>query len=68
MDVPVDPAILQELERKFPDFCKANTEGGLTPAEFDTYGATRRTLRQFCKAVDDLGAMIRESLVPNPDL
>jgi transaldolase len=68
MDVPVDPAILRELERKFPDFRRACAEDGLTPAEFYTYGATRRTLRQFCKAVDDLGALIRDSLIPDPDL
>ena len=41
---------------------------GLTPAEFDTFGATRRTLRQFSKAIDDLGALIRNSLISNPDL
>ena len=39
----------------------------MTPEEFDDYGATRRTLRQFCKAVDDLVALIRDQMIPDPD-
>jgi transaldolase len=67
MGVPVEPGIIQELERKLPDFRRAYQEDGLSPEEFDHYGATRRTLRQFCKGVDDLGALIRDVLIPNPE-
>jgi transaldolase len=67
MDTPVDPAILHELEGKFEDFRRAFDEKGMTPREFDEYGATRRTLRQFCKAVDDLAALIRDQVIPDPD-
>ena len=35
--------------------------------EFDGYGATRRTLRQFIAAVADLDALVRDFVVPNPD-
>jgi transaldolase len=68
MDDPAPPAIVEELEQKFPDFRRAYEADGMTPAEFDTFGATRRTLRQFSKAIDDLGALIRDSLISNPDL
>jgi transaldolase len=36
-------------------------------AEFDAFGATRRTLRQFSKATDDLVAMVREIMLPEFD-
>ncbi len=66
MDVPVDGRILEVLE-KFPDYRRASTEGGLSPAEFDTFGPTRRTLRQFLAANVELQALVRDVLVPNPD-
>jgi len=66
MDDPVDPRILAELE-KFPDYRRASTEKGLSPAEFDSFGATRRTLRQFLAASSDLSALIRDFMLPNPD-
>jgi transaldolase len=68
MERPVDPAVVEELERKFEDFRRAYDENGMTVGEFDSFGATRRTLRQFCKATDDLVAIIRDFVIPNPDL
>ena len=65
---PVDPRIVAELSRLFPDFQRAYEEGGLRIDEFDSYGATRRTLRQFVAACHDLDGVIRDFLVPNPDL
>src|SRR6185312_8386536 len=47
IETPVDPKIVDTLLRKFPDFERAYNEDGLTPEEFDTFGSTRRTLRQF---------------------
>jgi transaldolase len=35
--------------------------------EFDTFGATRRTLRQFIGACADLSALARDFMIPNPD-
>lgn len=68
MSRPVDAAIIDELYTKFADFRRAYDEDGMTPAEFDAYGPTARTLRQFLKAGADLAAVIREVMVPNPDL
>ncbi|HTX35936.1 MAG TPA: transaldolase family protein [Bryobacteraceae bacterium] len=67
MDNPVDPKIIAALTEQFPDFVRAYTEGGLSPDEFDTFGATLRTLRQFLAAGADLNAVIRDVMVPNPD-
>jgi transaldolase len=67
MDRPVDGRVLEELELKFEDFRRAYSEKGMTAEEFDAFGATRRTLRQFSKAVDDLVALIRDQMIPDPD-
>ena len=67
MDEPVDPAVVAELQERFPEFRRAYAENGLTVDEFDAYGATRRTLRQFVAAVADLDALVRDFLLPNPD-
>ena len=67
MDNPVDPRIIDELSRKFSDFRRAYEEDGLSPSEFDTFGATRRTLRQFCEGLDNLVKTIRNFMIPDPD-
>ncbi len=64
---PVDPEIVDELLRKFPDFRRAYNEDGLSLAEFDTYGPTVRTLRQFLEATHELAVRVRDLLLPNPD-
>lgn len=64
--VPVDPAIVAELHKKLPDFRRAYDEDGMKVEEFDSYGATARTLRQFCKATQDLAALMRDFMVPDP--
>ena len=67
IDDPVDPKMVDELTRKFTDFRRANTEGGLAIEEFDSFGPTRRTLRQFVAACHDLDGLVRDFLIPNPD-
>lgn len=68
IDRPVDPKIVEELARKFTDFARAYTEGGLSIEEFDSFGPTRRTLRQFIAACHDLDGVVRDFLIPNPDI
>ena len=65
---PVDARIVNELSRKFPDFRRAYTEDGIPVEEFDSFGATRRTLRQFIAACHDLDALVRDVMLPNPDV
>lgn len=69
MLTPVDDKYVAELYRKFSDFRRAYDEDGLTLNEFDTYGATTRTLRGFIKSYHDLQALVREEfMLPNPDV
>jgi transaldolase len=67
IDEPVQPIVIETLLRKFPDFRRAYTEEGLTPEEFDMFGPTVRTLRQFVTACHDLDGLVRDFLLPNPD-
>jgi transaldolase len=67
IDKPVDAEIVDELLRRYADFRRAYSEDGLSLDEFDTFGATRRTLRQFIAACADLNALIRDFMIPNPD-
>jgi transaldolase len=68
MHIPVDPAIVDGLYSKIPDFRRAYDENGMTPAEFDSFGATARTLRSFIESSHALVAIIRDFMIPNPDL
>jgi transaldolase len=67
IDDPVDPMVVDQLLAHFPDFRRAYSEDGLTVEEFDGFGATGRTLRQFCAACGDLNACVRDVMIPNPE-
>jgi transaldolase len=67
IDDPVAPKIVDELHRKLADFRRASTEDGIAIEDFDSFGPTRRTLRQFIVACHDLDALVRDILIPNPD-
>jgi transaldolase len=68
IDKPVEQRVVEELNKKFPDFRRANEEGGLAIEEFDAFPPTRRTLRQFIAACHDLDGVVRDILIPNPDV
>jgi transaldolase len=68
IDDPVAPEIIAELYDRIPDFRMAYDADGMTPAEFDAYGATVRTLRGFIASHHELIRVIREDfMLPNPD-
>ena len=67
IDNPVDPRVVDQLRLKFPDFQRAYENDGLSLEEFDSFGATRRTLRHFIAACGDLAAVMRDRMIPNPD-
>jgi transaldolase len=68
MDDPVDPAIVGELSRHFPDFVRAFEPDGLTPDEFDSFPPTARTLRAFIASDHDLLHQVTDAMIPNPDV
>jgi transaldolase len=65
---PVEPIIVEDLSRKFLDFRRSYREDGISTDDFDSFGPTRRTLRQFIAACHDLDGIIRDVLLPNPDV
>jgi transaldolase len=66
IDDPVPPEIVAELLEKFPDFRQAYDQDGLAAEAFESFGATRRTLRQFLAACADLELLVRDTLLPSP--
>jgi transaldolase len=68
IDVPVDPHLVDDLERRIPDFVRAYEPDGMTPEEFSSFGATARTLRGFVSSYHDLQGVVRDIVLPNPDL
>ena len=65
---PVDPKIIAELEKKFPDFCRAYDDKGMKPEEFEHFGSFRRTLLAFLGGYADLLHVIRLIMCPDPDV
>lgn len=64
---PVDPRIVETLYEQIPDFRRAYDPDGMPVDEFDSYGATVRTLRAFIAAAHDLMGVVRDFMLPNPD-
>jgi transaldolase len=67
MDNPIPAQALTELFEQFEDFRRAYDPKGMKPSEFDTYGATIRTLRGFLGSYFDLVAFVRDLRLPDPD-
>ncbi len=63
IDVPVDADVMAELQT-LSEFRRAYEVDGMTPREFEDFGASRNTLRQFLDADAQLDALVRDILVP----
>ncbi len=62
----VSPEVVADLRRRFPDFARALDEHGLVPTEFDTFGPSLVTLRQFLGATGELATLVRDVMTPDP--
>ena len=58
---------MAELQARIPDFRRAFEPDGLSIEEFDTYGATVRTLRGFIASYSDLVRAVDDIILPDPD-
>jgi transaldolase len=67
IDEPVAAAVLATLYDKLLDFRRAYDTDGMTVSEFEGYGATRKTLRQFLAACAELETLVRDVLLPDPE-
>jgi transaldolase len=68
IDVPVDQALIDDLYARIPDFRRAYEPDGMVPDEFASFGAAARTLRSFVASYHDLIAVVRDIVLPNPDV
>ncbi len=68
IDVPVDQALIDDLLARIPDFRRAYEPDGMVAAEFVTFGAAARTLRSFVASYHDLVGVVRDIVLPNPDV
>lgn len=68
MQEPVGEDILDALHHHIPEFRRAYDEDGMTVDEFDAFGATVRTLRSFIEGWHSFVAVIRDAMLPNPDV
>ena len=66
--VEENSAMIEELSRKFEDFKKAYEPYGISVEDFDRFGATARTLRGFIGGYTQLVDIIRDLMIPNPDV
>jgi transaldolase len=65
---PIPADVFERLWAKFADFRRAYEPDGMTAAEFDAFGPTVRTLRTFIGSYHELVGMIRDLMLPNPDV
>jgi transaldolase len=68
IDLPVDQALIDDLYARIPDFRRAYEPDGMVPAEFEGFGAAARTLRSFIASYHDLVGVVRDIVLPNPDV
>jgi transaldolase len=64
-DDPVPTEAIEALTQ-LPDFRRAYEPDGLSVDEFDGFGATVRTLRQFTASYQELVATVRDVILPSP--
>ena len=67
-DNPVPRGDRRGARRALPEFSRAYEPDGLSIDEFDDFGATVRTLRQFIASYQELVASIRDLMLPKPGL
>jgi transaldolase len=65
---PVPEEVVASLYENFADFRRAYDADGMTPEAFDTFGPSARTLRSFISSYHDLVGVMRDFMLPNPDV
>jgi transaldolase len=64
IDDEVPAHVIDALRAATPEFAKGYDVDGMTIDEFDRFGATVRTLRQFLDADAQLDALVRDIIIP----
>ena len=68
IDNPVSQKITDELCAKFTDFRRSYEADGMTVNEFDDFAPNQRTLRQFIAGYGELTSLMRDFMIPDPDV
>ena len=63
MDTPVPARLIEQLKKHFPDFVKAYEPDALAREDFESYGPTNRTLKQFLGGYDKMMGIVRSVMV-----
>ena len=67
IDTPVEPRNRAGSLPEVRGFPACIYRGRIAVEDFDSFPATRRTLRQFITACHELDALVRDIMLPNPD-
>lgn len=62
VDKPLPQEVIEALQTRLPDFCRAYDEDGMTPDEFAGFGPVVKTLHQFIGGYRDLVSYVQERL------
>lgn len=63
IDEPVSEKIIGELQAKFTDFGRAYEPDGMKVSEFESFGPTVATMRQFLGGSAELAGIVRERVL-----
>ena len=67
-DKAVSKAVIHQLETLFYHFGEAYDQRAITPDQFDSFAVLRRMLRTTISSHHNLIGVVRDAMLPNPDL
>ena len=67
MDIPVEESILDTLKNNFEDFNKAFHEDGMSLNDFESFGATKHTMKGFLSGYDEFANIVRDRMINKPE-
>lgn len=63
MAIPVDEKIINTLKDNFDDFNKAFHEDGMSVNDFESFGATKHTMKNFLLGYDEFANIVRDRMI-----
>ena len=63
INIPVDEKIIGTLKENFEDFNKAYHENGMGINDFESFGPTKHTMRNFLLGYDEFANIVRDRMI-----
>lgn len=63
INIPVDEKIISTLKENFEDFNKAYHENGMGINDFESFGPTKHTMRNFLLGYDEFANIVRDRMI-----